>query len=65
MADEKRTPEGMARLYFIRCTIYELPVADQEKIKLAAVQIRAIVDDMGEHGLMALALVGAEKTVEQ
>lgn len=47
-------------LLMLQGAISNAPEDSQKKIKLAAESIRKIIDDNGEEGQVALALVGAE-----
>lgn len=55
--------EDRLTLTLIRGEIAGLPQADQEKVTAAASQLRTIVQSFGQHGVMAMALVGAELQV--
>lgn len=52
--------EEQATLALIKGAIFDLPAADQERVKACADHIRTAVDASGPAGLLALALVGAE-----
>ena len=54
MTEEQQT------LVMIKGAIFDLPAADQEKVKDAADTIREIAQRHGVYGSLALALVGAE-----
>jgi hypothetical protein len=55
--------ESQETLKLIRGAIADLGPDDQDRVKSAAAQLRTIVEAFGNHGLMALALVGAETEV--
>lgn len=50
-------------LMIIRGEISTLPQDDQDKVKLAATTLRGLLETHGQHGMLALALVGAELQV--
>lgn len=50
-------------LKLIRGEIAGLPQDDQAKVQAAAQQLRDVIQAAGDHGVMALALVGAELQV--
>lgn len=50
----------MATLLLIKGVIFDLPAADQEKVKQCADKLNAAIKEAGVHGSLALALVGAE-----
>lgn len=50
-------------LKLIRGEIAGLPPVDQAKVQAAAQQLRDVIKAAGDHGVMALALVGAELQV--
>lgn len=52
--------EAQQQLLLIRGAIYALPEADRQGMELAAAKLREVVALHNDHGLMALALVGAE-----
>lgn len=54
-----------AVLIAISGAIYQMPPTDREKVEATAVEIRKIVDAAGDHGVVALSLVGAEKAVQE
>ncbi len=56
--------EERVQLLLIRGAIAELPEADRQGIELAASKLREVVGTHNDHGLMALALVGAELAAE-
>lgn len=51
-------------LCLIRGAIAGLPEADQARVRDIVAQLRAIVAEHGEHGLAALALLGAEQAAK-
>jgi hypothetical protein len=51
-------------LTMIKGVIFDLPAEDQEKVKLCANQLRDAIKAAGQHGAIALALVGIEAQVE-
>lgn len=55
--------ESQMTLRMIRSAIAEMSEPDQELCRAATVQLRTIVEAFGQHGLLALALVGAETEV--
>ena len=59
------TPEKQT-LLIIRGTIAEQSAEDRAKVKAAEDEIRAVLTKYpGGHGMMAVALLGAEMAVEQ
>lgn len=50
-------------LLLIKGSIADLPAADQARVQQAAQQLRDVVEAAGDHGVMAMALVGAELQV--
>lgn len=56
-------PEDLLTLKLIRGEIASLPQDDQDKVKLAATTLRGLIETHGQHGMLALALVGAELQV--
>lgn len=50
-------------LKLIRGEIVGLPADDQAKVQAAAQQLRDVIKAAGDHGFLALALVGAELQV--
>ena len=58
MTDEKVT------LLVIKGVIADLPDADRQGVLLAAAKLREVVALHNDHGLMAMALVGAELDAE-
>lgn len=52
-------------LIMVRGIIAGLDEEDQVKIKKLAEELRKFVKDNGEHGQMALALIGAEFAAEE
>lgn len=59
-AKRETTTEEERMLVLIKAGIFDLPVADQEKIKACAETLRDTVKKCGFTGYMALALVGGE-----
>jgi hypothetical protein len=57
--------EDEITLKLIRGEIAGLPEDDQVKVRAAAANLRAVIEQAGDHGLLALALVGAELQVMQ
>ena len=51
-------------LFLIRGAIASLPEADRQGVELAAAKLREVVKAHNDHGLMAMALVGAELDAE-
>jgi len=51
-------------LTIIKGVIFDLPAEDQEKVKQCANQLRDAIKAAGQHGAIALALVGIEAQVE-
>lgn len=51
-------------LLLVKGAIFDLPAADQAKVKQCADQLRASIKEAGVYGALALALVGAEAAVE-
>lgn len=51
-------------LLLIRGVIAGLPEADRQGIELAAAKLREVVAQHNDHGVMAMALVGAEMEAE-
>lgn len=56
--------EAQQLLLVIRGAIYALPDADRQGVELAATKLREVVKAHNDHGLMAMALVGAELDAE-
>lgn len=56
--------EEQQQLLLIRGAIYALPDTDRQGVELAAAKLREVVARHNDHGLMALALVGAEHAAE-
>ena len=56
--------EDQATLLMIKGTIADLPETDRKGVQLAAAQLRAVVKQHNDHGVMAFALVGAELQAE-
>ncbi|MFP5473069.1 MAG: hypothetical protein ACLGJD_05465 [Gammaproteobacteria bacterium] len=52
-------------LLLIRGAIAGLPEDDRAKVEAAAAELRALIEVHGEHGFMAVALVGAEMAAKQ
>ena len=52
------------QLLLIRHVIAELPEDDRAGVQLAALKLREVVALHNDHGLLALALVGAEYAAE-
>lgn len=52
------------QLLLMRGHIASLPDEDQAKVKAAREQIAALVESLGDHGLLGFALYGAEKAAE-
>lgn len=50
-------------LLLIKGSIADLPADDQARVQQAAQQLRDVVKAAGDHGVMAMALVGAELQV--
>lgn len=50
-------------LLLIKGSIADLPADDQTRVQQAAQQLRDVVKAAGDHGVMAMALVGAERQV--
>ena len=55
--------QDVITLKLIRGEIAGLPPGDQAKVQAAAQQLRDVIKAAGDHGVMALALVGAELQV--
>lgn len=53
------TPEQIV-LTMIRGTIASMPTADQDAIRVATEELRTVITSLGEHGQVALTLLGAE-----
>jgi hypothetical protein len=51
------------QLLQVKGMISDMPEADRVRIKECAAQIRVLVDASPEHGIMALAIVGLEKSL--
>lgn len=47
-------------LLLLKGAMYELAPAEQEKVKECAEKLRSVIVEYGDHGLLALALVGIE-----
>lgn len=56
--------EDQQTLLIIRGAIAGLADADRKGVELAAAKLREVVTLHNDHGLLALALVGAEKAAE-
>lgn len=56
--------EEQQTLLLIRGEIYALPDADRKGVELAAAKLREVVKLHNDHGMLALALVGAELAAE-
>jgi hypothetical protein len=52
--------EAQQQLLLIRGAIYALPEAERQGVELAAAKLREVVALHNDHGVMALALLGAE-----
>ena len=51
-----------AQNLIIKGIVSDMPEADRTKIKECEEKIRALLKEYGEHGLMALAVVGSEQS---
>lgn len=51
-------------LLMVRGAIASLPEADRQGVELAAAKLREVVAQHNDHGVMAMALVGAEMDAE-
>lgn len=58
------TPEKQV-LYIIQGAISEAPAEDREIIKMAEVEIRAVLKKYPDHAPMAVALIGAELAAKE
>lgn len=56
--------DEQVQLLLIRGAIAGMPVEDRQGVERAAMELREVVRKHNDHGLLALALVGAEKTAE-
>lgn len=56
--------EDQVQLLLIRGTVAGLPDVDRKGVELAALKLREVVMLHNDHGLLALALVGAEFAAE-
>lgn len=54
-----------AMLLMVRGVVASLPQEDQDKVKAAADQLRDVINQNGDAGVMALSLVAAEKAIEE
>lgn len=52
--------EEETTLGLVKAAIFDLPAADQARVKACAEKLRETVTEAGPAGCMALALVGAE-----
>lgn len=52
--------EAQQRLLMVQGVIFGLPEDDRKQVEAAAVELRTLIAARKEHGVMALALVGAE-----
>lgn len=60
---DRADPEASLTLALLRDQVADLEPAERERVEAAASQLRTIVDAFGQHGVLALALVGAELQV--
>jgi len=59
------TTKDEAVLYMIKGALSDLSEQDQAKVRAVKEELKAVIDRNGEHGMMALALLGAEMSAEE
>lgn len=48
----------------VKVVIFDLPVAEQKRVKVCAEKLRQVIEEEGPHGVLALALVSAEEAAK-
>lgn len=56
--------QDRVNLIMIRGLVASMAPADQDRVKAAAEQLRALINQHGDAGVIALSLVAAERFVE-
>jgi len=48
----------------VKAVIFDLPVSEQQRVKVCAEKLRQLIEEEGPYGILALALVSAEETAK-
>lgn len=56
--------EMKMKVLLLRGLVTQMPPEDQEKVKEAETRFRAILDETGDVGIIALSLIGADMAEE-